>query len=302
MTHDTTDSTTSIPRRTTRRRTLAALASSTLALSASAGCLTNDSGTNATDDSGTRDTPQLPDVFASVSVGAYELTVEVSNPEELDSVRLRRPTSGVLDRQQAQGTHNFPLMEELDLYEPGEFVLEAKADSEVVAEHTFEMEPDIRITKVELLEDSDRSKLTSTRNLEDPETCTDQPKRHLITLENQGSGPAAPSKLSSELPEGIMDGNRNAWKGPNFFRCHSKPLSDSTTTPVLAPGQRLTFAPVRDEVGYRGQEPTDEYVISIRILENASEQWFSQQVQLTFKDVGDGNRVAVLNVLDSTDD
>lgn len=301
MTSHASETTDSTHAQTTRRRTLTALTSTTTAIIATAGCLTGNSSDNTTNSSDSDEDTQIPDTFDRVTVGTYELTIDVANPEELDSIALRRPTSGVIDRQQVQGTHTFPLMESVELYDPGEFVVEAKAGSNVVAEHTLEIAPDLQITEIELVKESGQEKLTSTRGENEGTTCAEKPHQHLFTIENRGSGPAALGKLKAELPEDINGYHRSRWETPSYIECHSRARSEWTTDPVLAPGQRLTFAPVWSETGYRSQTPSDEYTVPISVLENASEDWFSQDVELTFIEVADGNLAPVFEVRQDTE-
>jgi hypothetical protein len=290
--HETTDSTdtTTTP---TRRRILAG-ATSTLALAANAGCLTGDSSSNGSDvtddspgDSGsTENTP--PDVFSSVSIGRHYLTVTLEDPDSLRSVALKRPTDGVLDRKQAQAEVEILLMGSLG-YSPGEFVLEARTENEVVAEHTFELRPEPRVKNVGLMMNQDREELTDS----DGDVCARTEKEHIYSIKNEGTGPAALEEMNFDIPEEIQ------WDEGMWFSCHS-PSGDVEWDggPVLSPGQELEFSPTFDQTtGYRSQEPGDSYEVKLGPVEEITGDWFDQTAIMKFIDIGEGNRYPVFEIL-----
>lgn len=274
----------------TRRRALAA-GSSALTVTGVAGCISNEEIDSSASTGGGGSSRSLPDRFASIDVGKYAMTIEVQNPDDLRSIALTRPTDGVIERKQASEVVEFLLMDSTP-YSPGKFVLEARQNDSVVAEHTFELRPDPRITKVELLAEQDRDILTSSQD-EDNE-CARHRTENLFTIENRGSGPAALEHLLAPFPDGV-----DAERSPKPFDCHRPPSSrDHDIQPVLAPGERLDFSPTfgSRSTGYRSQEPGATYDAVLKIREAVTGDLFEQSAQMRFVDRGNGNRMPTYDI------
>jgi|AntRauTorcE11898_2_1112593.scaffolds.fasta_scaffold03138_4 hypothetical protein len=294
MTNDDSDSTDSTDMMTTptRRRVLAG-ATSTLALAAVAGCLSGDSSSDGSDTANdspgysgsTENTPS--DVFNSVSVGRHYLTVALKDPDSLRSVALKRPTDGVIEEKQAQKEVEILLMRELG-YSPGEFVLEARTENEAVAEHTLELQPEPRVTKVELLKNQERENLTWGNGY----LCAASPHAHIYSIKNVGTAPAVLSEMKFEMPDEID------WDSGNGIRCHS-PGDDVEWdgAPVLGPDEEMDFSPTaRQHDGYRSQEPGNAYEVTMGVVEDMTGDWFEQTATMEFIDIGEGNRYPIFEI------
>jgi hypothetical protein len=290
MTNDEPDSIHSTdPKLTPTRRGVLTTTASTLALGATAGCLSGNSDSTDHDSDGSDgdsepDASTTPEVFRSIDVGRHSLTVALEDPDSLRSVVFKRPTDGVLDRKQAQAEVDFLLMGERG-YAPGEFVLEAATENETVAEHTFELQPEPQVTKIELLKNQDREELT----WGDGYLCAAAPHAHIYSIKNAGTGPAVLSDMKFDMPAGID------WDAGNGIRCHS-PGSDVEWDggPVLGPGEEFDFSPTaRQDDGYRSQEPGDTYDVTMGVVEELTGDWFEQTARMEFIDIGEGNRYPV---------
>jgi hypothetical protein len=289
MTDNSTRATDSTDSKGLRRRSVLAAASSTLTLTAAAGCLASDEHNGSASTGGGKES--LPDRFASIDVGKYTMTVDVRNSNDLESVALRRPTSGVIERKQASATVEFVLMDSTP-YSPGEFVIEARQDDSVVSEHELALQPKPRITAVELLAEQDRDRLTSSQDEENE--CARHPTENVFTIKNHGSGPAALEQLVAPFPDGV-----DADRSPKLFYCHRPPSSvDHDLYPVIAPGETLNFSPTfgSKSVGYRSQEPGATYDAVLKIKEAVTGDLFEQSAEMRFVDRGDGNRMPTYDI------
>jgi hypothetical protein len=293
MTHDDSDSSNIIDttRTQTRRRVLAS-ATSTLALGATAGCLSgnsdsNDRDSDRSDDNSEPDPSTTSAVFQSIDIGRHNLTVRLEDPDSLRSVALKRPTDGVIDRKQAQEEVEILLMGSLG-YAPGEFVLEARTENEVVGEHTFELRPEPRVTSVELLQNQDREELTDAEG----EECASRPKEHIFAIKNVGTGPAALEDMKFEIPDNLH------WREVPGFDCHEPGYDvEWDGGPVLAPNEELEFAPIPQLFsGYREHDPGDSYEVKLGPVEELTGDWFEQTATMEFIDIGEGNRYPIFEV------
>ena len=290
MTDNSTKPTDSTGSKGLTRRSALTGATSTLTLTATAGCLASNGSNDSKDNSG-GGSKSLPHRFASIDIEKYAMTVDVRNPDDLQSIVLRRPASGIIERKQASETVKFVLMDSTP-YSPGEFVIEARQDDTVVGDHQFELQPEPRITAVELLAEQDRETLTSTED-EDNE-CARRPTENVFTIENGGSGPAALKELVAPFPDGV-----DADRSPKLFDCHRPPSSvDHDLYPVLAPGEALDFSPTfgSRSIGYRSQDPGATYDAVLKIKEAVTGEMFEQSVEMRFVDRGDGNRTPTYDI------
>lgn len=288
MTSNDSDSTDSTDAELTRTRWRAlASATSTLVLSATAGCLSSsiesDSNGRRSDQSDRNTEPIAPtisEVFKSIEVGRHYLTVTLEDPDHLQSAALGRSTDGVIDRKQAQEPVEILLMRNLG-YLFCEFLFKTRTEKNVVAEYTFEPQLKPLVTMAALVTNQDREELT----LWNGYSSAASPNAYIYAIEKVGTGPAAFSEMKFDMTAEID------WDTDNGIRYHSPGIGvEWDSGPVLDPRVQLGFSlTARQGDGYRSQEVGDTYRLTVGAVEGPTGDWSEQTVMMTFGRIGEGN-------------
>ncbi|USZ70042.1 hypothetical protein NGM10_17750 (plasmid) [Halorussus salilacus] len=155
------------------------------ALVSVAGCLTDD-GDSGTPGDGT-DSPDGQGPLQRVAVEGTTLVVELSPDADVDQINLIQPNGELFGTRDVAAGAQQVSFEIGTSYAPGDYSVIALRDEETVAETSLSLQPDLEIVEMGI-----------GRN--QPEKMWDGPRDEIaeeafVTVENQGSGPDAITKL-----------------------------------------------------------------------------------------------------------
>jgi hypothetical protein len=155
------------------------------ALVSVAGCLTDD-GDSGTPGDGT-DSPDGQGPLQRVAVEGTTLVVELSPDADVDQINLIQPNGELFGTRDVAAGAQQVSFEIGTSYAPGDYSVIALRDEETVAEMSLSLQPDLEIVEMGI-----------GRN--QPEKMWDGPRDEIaeeafVTVENQGSGPDAITKL-----------------------------------------------------------------------------------------------------------
>jgi len=155
------------------------------ALVSVAGCLTDD-GDSGTPGDGT-DSPDGQGPLQRVAVEGTTLVVELSPDADVDQINLIQPNGELFGTRDVAAGAQQVSFEIGTSYAPGDYSVIALRDEETVAETSLSLQPDLEIVEMGIGKNQ-------------PEKMWDGPRDEIaeeafVTVENQGSGPDAITKL-----------------------------------------------------------------------------------------------------------
>jgi len=155
------------------------------ALVSVAGCLTDD-GDSGTPGDGT-DSPDGQGPLQRVAVEGTTLVVELSPDADVDQINLIQPNGELFGTRDVAAGAQQVSFEIRTSYAPGDYSVIALRDEETVAETSLSLQPDLEIVEMGIGKNQ-------------PEKMWDGPRDEIaeeafVTVENQGSGPDAITKL-----------------------------------------------------------------------------------------------------------
>ncbi|WP_459190896.1 hypothetical protein [Halosimplex sp. J119] len=202
------------------------------ALASVAGCL-DDNGSTPPD--GSESPSSGSGVFQQVTVDGTALVVEFTSDSEFDQINLIQPNGELFgQREVAAGSQQVSF----DLgtsYEPGEYEVFALRDEEEVGKSSVTIQPDLKIVEMGTGRNQPEKMWNGSEN--------EIKEEAFVTLENQGTGPDAVTKLLfiGDVPYPSDEEGTNYADDEDVSGIYD-PKSDSEVEQVIiAPGERVTI-------------------------------------------------------------
>ncbi|MEZ3172387.1 hypothetical protein ABNG03_17485 [Halorubrum sp. RMP-47] len=202
------------------------------ALAGVAGCL-NDNGGSGTPSNGTT-FPDGQSPLTRVAVEGTALVVEVAEAADIDQVNLIQPNGELFgERDVATGARQVSF-EIGTAYTPGEYQVLALKGEETVVEASLLIQPDLSIVEMGI----GRNQPDKMWNGESDEIAEDA----FVTVENQGSGPDAITKLLfiGDVPYPSDEGGTNYAENEDVSGIYDPEADTEVNEITIAAGKQIT--------------------------------------------------------------
>ncbi|MDS0296638.1 hypothetical protein [Halogeometricum luteum] len=249
------------------------------ALASVAGCLNNGESSGTPGDGTTSPDSQGP--LKRVAVEGPALVVELSVEADVDQVNLIQPNGELFGTRDVAAGARQVSFEIGTAYEPGEYRVVALKSEETVVETSLSIQPNLSIVEMgigrnqpEKMWDSSSDKVT---------------KEAFVTVENQGSGPAAITQLLfiGDVPYPSDEEGTNYADNDDVSGIYDPETDTEVDAVVVEPGEKLTlysyrspFAFIRGEgTSCKSEEQVGEFevVLETRVGANTVSKTYSIQ-------------------------